>query len=952
MSLKSTKISNCPPGHFCEHGIKKHCLKGTFQTFTSAVLDVRSVFSNSKLEADALQSLNWYFEKKFGAPLNYHVKIELLNLIRDTSQSLQKFFRLTENIQNHLTTFSKLNESEIKHNNTHVVVMNKRMKDLNEIHLFVARQVGLFMFILESLDLSPSICKAVLPKYCSTGSNSMPKECHEPNQVCLLFCTSPLKVGAGFYTELKTFKFPPSNEIMAQRIQKNITIKVRETFVCPPGYFCPGNGSKVKAIAGTAIESFGFQKKEWAINCAAGFYCLEGSANQFGKSCVNTLSYFNESLTLVVIKQLKRFYCPKGSAFPRIAEEGTYTKISANLIKPIVTWLIVNNFFMLGSIVDETMLSTRLLNLQVSTENHFGLDKMNLTKNKLLFLMVIGHGTTTVNCTLGNYCKNGLQIPCPSGRYGNTTKLHSSKCSGPCLDGYWCPKGTKFVNSHNCGNASTYCPKGSSLPLKVPIGYYSLSKVFDFEVKLVRETTEEPETRSLVRLCEEGYYCDLGIRKQCPEGSFGKVKGQSHSTCSGKCAEGFFCPAGSTSKTETKCSEILHPSANRQFKCLPQAFPKNQKLVLFFEGAMKNFHDFTKFISLKEYLNLLSPQVENKLEERVTEFHSDGRKPQYLNTGHQIHQHQSSSFCFWKKFDKNSIFRGALDGQRKTSNEEFDLLIGRYRSFPRRVFVKVGFKVGYYQTQFEIKNGKWIFYCISTFFNSTTFSIIAEHDESEVTFNLTEVTPLESLLTASKEHFGTLHVNENFGSTNVTDIFDYRVDPNSFPSGFILGYGSTASYGGYTVFNESLKKSEIKKLYELQRYFYPGHHRLSSRLADQTPLFCADEVTLNFDLSETVNGTIIQPDGSNVFCPTGTGRPLEVSLGHYSIGNDRFSNLYQTGQRICSKGSFCVLGKKHHCPSGVYGNSTGLFSSRCSSVCPKFCTCSKGSILPNCSKTF
>lgn len=56
-------------------------------------------------------------------------------------------------------------------------------------------------------------------------------------------------------------------------------------------------------------------------------------------------------------------------------------------------------------------------------------------------------------CPMGSYCSEGVIIPCPVGRYGNTTGLQTDECSGECGDG-------------------TYCPAGSVLPSECPVGYF------------------------------------------------------------------------------------------------------------------------------------------------------------------------------------------------------------------------------------------------------------------------------------------------------------------------------------------------------------------------------------------------------------------------------------------------------------------------------------------------
>ena len=81
-------------------------------------------------------------------------------------------------------------------------------------------------------------------------------------------------------------------------------------------------------------------------------------------------------------------------------------------------------------------------------------------------------------------------------------------------------------------------------------------------------------TRTGQARCEAGSFCDSGVRKRCPSGSYGATPGLSTTTtslangggdgggngglghknknkrCSGLCAAGHYCPEGSTSKTQ------------------------------------------------------------------------------------------------------------------------------------------------------------------------------------------------------------------------------------------------------------------------------------------------------------------------------------------------------------------------------------------------------------------
>lgn len=82
---------------------------------------------------------------------------------------------------------------------------------------------------------------------------------------------------------------------------------------------------------------------------------------------------------------------------------------------------------------------------------------------------------SALSCQLGYYClpdriEGYIKTKCSAGRYGSTTQLTDSSCSGPCPAGYWCPVGTWDFTFFPCP-PGTMCPEGSILPIECPTGY-------------------------------------------------------------------------------------------------------------------------------------------------------------------------------------------------------------------------------------------------------------------------------------------------------------------------------------------------------------------------------------------------------------------------------------------------------------------------------------------------
>lgn len=139
----------------------------------------------------------------------------------------------------------------------------------------------------------------------------------------------------------------------------------------------------------------------------------------------------------------------------------------------------------------------------------------------------------TEKCPVGHYCPAGTErpVPCPRGRFGSSRGEGRPSCSGPCREGYWCPEGSWQPNTIPCGNASYFCPIGSSFPQNVLPSFYSLPEGNDLKHKQM--------------VCEPGYYCIDGIRIPCPAGVYGETNGLITAACTSVCPIGYYCPQGS-----------------------------------------------------------------------------------------------------------------------------------------------------------------------------------------------------------------------------------------------------------------------------------------------------------------------------------------------------------------------------------------------------------------------
>jgi hypothetical protein len=219
----------------------------------------------------------------------------------------------------------------------------------------------------------------------------------------------------------------------------------------------------------------------------------------------------------------------------------------------------------------------------------------------------LSYETCSGLCPIGFYCPAGTvsstQFRCPAGRYGSERGLKSSSCTGECAAGYYCKEGSVSPTQFQCGvidvvdgallstsiqdgtvdqllsaftnlsNTSSkaahdvylnsfdvsvtpvfgtldvvvmpinpnnyFCLVGSGSPTPVLPGYYT--------------TGGNQTTRSGQLPCRMGSYCVGGVVRQCPAGTFGRSDLLATPECSGLCAKGHYCPAGSISSTEMRC---------------------------------------------------------------------------------------------------------------------------------------------------------------------------------------------------------------------------------------------------------------------------------------------------------------------------------------------------------------------------------------------------------------
>ncbi|OQR87461.1 hypothetical protein ACHHYP_20382 [Achlya hypogyna] len=141
--------------------------------------------------------------------------------------------------------------------------------------------------------------------------------------------------------------------------------------------------------------------------------------------------------------------------------------------------------------------------------------------------------TSQAVCEPGYYCIGGVRRPCPAGTFGTAFGLTTAACSGLCAPGYYCPQGSALATANECGRPQVYCPE------VVASGYCGVGPT---------ATTHASQVAA-----PAGSYAFEGQCHLCPGGYYGSDTRDIRHTCSGECAAGYFCPAGSTSPFERTC---------------------------------------------------------------------------------------------------------------------------------------------------------------------------------------------------------------------------------------------------------------------------------------------------------------------------------------------------------------------------------------------------------------
>jgi hypothetical protein len=247
---------------------------------------------------------------------------------------------------------------------------------------------------------------------------------------------------------------------------------------CAMGHYCPyGSTSRTAELCpvGTFGGETGLPNVACSGPCSAGHYCETGesSATPSGKLCAAGRYGSTGAVSAQCTGPCRAgYWCSAGSGSPTQHACGS-----------------ASSYCLTGSSGP----------IQVQS-GHFTTGAGDVSN-------AINTRTGEEECGIGHYCQGGLRQACPSGSYGNERGETRSDCSGACDAGFFCGEGSTSPSQNACGSVDKYCEAGSSAPIDVPSGYYSIPE------------DGSPLYRTGILPCPNGFFCpgktdgdDSGLR--------------------------------------------------------------------------------------------------------------------------------------------------------------------------------------------------------------------------------------------------------------------------------------------------------------------------------------------------------------------------------------------------------------------------------------------------------
>ncbi len=384
---------------------------------------------------------------------------------------------------------------------------------------------------------------------CRAGSrSSRPQVCGGAHVYCPLGSAAPLPVGVGFLST-------GSADVLTRP----------DRAPCPPpsanagvAVFCDGSGRSQVCPGGTFGNSSQLPSAACSGSCAAGYFCPEGSSTPTAHDCGGVERYCPAGSSAAMSLPLGHYSEPENDdvmhrASKRLCEPGRYCvagwryncsggTIAYDIGRQVpCTELCPEGYFCpngTGGVTRDISCALPTTYCPRGSSRPFSTPSGHYA---ISLAGTRGPFSAVAPCDAGSFCAGGVRALCPAGRFGNTSQMNSSLCSGSCEAGYLCVDGSVNATRERCGRAEVYCPAGTPERLPVADGHYSAP------------LSAPPELRSEQLPCEPGYFCVQGVRYPCPAGRFGSDARLTDDTCTGPCTAGYFCGSGAMVPNETAC---------------------------------------------------------------------------------------------------------------------------------------------------------------------------------------------------------------------------------------------------------------------------------------------------------------------------------------------------------------------------------------------------------------
>ncbi|XP_070551430.1 uncharacterized protein [Ptychodera flava] len=320
--------------------------------------------------------------------------------------------------------------------------------------------------------------------------------------------------------------------------------------LCFPGHYCPnGTNYPIPCPSGTFLEIGGMGDVNDCTACSAGYYCESPGKTNVTGVCQEGFYCIRGANTSAPLDGITGdicwdgHYCPEGSPWPIQCGNGTF------------------------------MNHTGAAECDICPEGYYCIQSDRADPCPQGYFCPEGTGYDYQPCPTGTYGANTGLIeesdctPCTGGRYCDTPG--SSTTDGPCAAGHYCEMGvdtsTPADSDGHKGEGGvcppgTYCPGNTPTPIPCPAGTFSKIPQQNACSQCpagyyCQGNTSDP----YIYLCPVGHYCppgtEYGEEHPCPEGTYNSLENQQNSTSCELCPPGEYCEGEGLEKPTGNCSE-------------------------------------------------------------------------------------------------------------------------------------------------------------------------------------------------------------------------------------------------------------------------------------------------------------------------------------------------------------------------------------------------------------